>query len=81
MRKGEFDLDAITPDDVIYECKLLDAYPTSLTEISLSADTNLLKVSVILSYTNWESNRQNVKTSQLGEALVGGAIQFARGLF
>ena len=79
--QGEFDLDAITPDDVIYECKLLDAFPTSLTEISLSADTNLLKVSVILSYTNWESNRQNVKTSQLGEALVGGAIQFARGLF
>ncbi len=79
--QGEFDLDAVTPDDVIYECKLLDAFPTSMTEISLSADTGLLKVQVILSYTNWESKRKDIKTSQLGEALVGGAVQFVRGLF
>jgi len=81
LAQGEFDLDAIKPDDITYECKLIDAFPTGLTEIALSADGSLMEVSVNLNFTNWESTQKDLKTSQMGEALVGGAIQLAKKLF
>ena len=85
--QGEFDLDVLQPDDIVYTCFLLDAYPTSLVALELGNENQLLEVSVQLSYTNWRSatNKQlgikELQTQQAGEALVGGAIQFARGLF
>jgi hypothetical protein len=80
--QGEFDLDVLQPDDIVYTCVLLDAYPTSLVALELGNENQLLEVSVQLSYTNWRSaTNKQLQTQQAGEALVGGAIQFARGLF
>lgn len=80
--QGEFDLDILQPDDIVYTCVLLDAYPTSLVALELGNENQLLEVSVQLSYTNWRgASNKKLQTQQAGEALVGGAIQFARGLF
>ena len=80
--QGEFDLDVLKPDDIVYTCVLLDAYPTSLVAMELGNENQLLEVSVQLSYTNWRGGtNKKLQTQQLGEGLVGGAIQFARGLF
>ena len=80
--QGEFDLDILQPDDSVYTCVLLDAYPTSLVALELGNENQLLEVSVQLSYTNWRgASNKKLQTQQAGEALVGGAIQFARGLF
>ena len=80
--QGEFDLDVLQPDDIIYTCVLIDAYPTSLVAVELGNENQLLEVSVQLSYTNWRgASNKKLQTQQAGEALVGGAIQFARGLF
>jgi hypothetical protein len=78
--QGEFDLDAITPDDIVYECKLIDAFPTTLSAIQMKADANLLEVTVSLAYTNWEGSSKKITASQLGVGLAGGVLQFARGL-
>jgi len=80
--QGEFDLDILKPDDITYTCTLFDAYPTSLVAMELGNENQLLEVSVQLSFTNWKGTvNKGLQTQQLGEALVGGAIQFARGLF
>jgi len=82
IAQGEFDLDVLQPDDIVYTCFLLDAYPTSLVALELGNENQLLEVSVQLSYTNWRgATNKQLQTQQAGEALVGGAIQFARGLF
>jgi hypothetical protein len=41
---------------VVYTCRLLEAFPTTLTTIQLNNEQDsLLEVNVQLSYTNWES--------------------------
>ena len=66
--QGEIDIGLVTNDQVMYECKLQDAFPTSVTSIDL-ADANvngLVEITVSLSYTNWK----NVKTDD-PEGLAG----------
>lgn len=55
LSQGEIDIGLVTNDQVMYECKLVGAFPTSITSIDL-ADANangLVEISVGLSYTNW----------------------------
>ena len=73
--QGQFDLNLITPDDVIYKCKLIDAYPTSLTAVELSAESNVIQVSVQLSYKNWSSEDGGGVGSQLVQGLLGGLLR------
>lgn len=48
------DVDLRTRDKVVYECKLLDAYPTTMNAIELSNELDgLVQLNVQLSYRNW----------------------------
>jgi len=81
LAQGQFDLNAISKDDVVYECTLINAFPTSMTAIPMStAGGGLMEVSVQLSFTNWKSEFGNPRTSQLKEGLVGGLIQAGRSI-
>jgi hypothetical protein len=73
--QGEFDLNLISSNDVVYECKLINAFPTSVAAIPFSAaGGGLLEVNVQLSYKNWESEFVSNPASQLADALIGGLI-------
>jgi len=53
--QGEFDLDIITRENVIYACELQKAYPTSMNAIQLNNDLDgLVELNVQFSYTNWK---------------------------
>ena len=50
-----FDFD-ITTDEVVYECKLLNAFPTTMNALQLNNEQNgLLELNVKLSYDDWKS--------------------------
>lgn len=56
LSDGEIDLDLITNPNVIYTCKLLSAFPTTMNTVQLGNDQNdLIRLDVQLSYTNWQS--------------------------
>lgn len=49
------DVDLRTNDSIVYETKLLDAFPTTLNAIELNNELDgLVQLSVQLSYRNWE---------------------------
>ena len=49
------DIDIRTRDSVVYECKLLDAFPTTMNAIELNNELDgLVQLNVQLSYRNWE---------------------------
>ena len=49
------DLDIRTRDSIVYECKLLDAFPTTMNAIELSNELDgLVQLNIQLSYRNWE---------------------------
>lgn len=74
--QGEFDLNALLPEDVVYECKLINAFPTSMNVLPLATgEGGLMEVTVQLSYKNWESKNFKTRGSQLGEALLGGILR------
>ncbi len=76
--QGEFDLNYLTTDDVIYEVKLIDAFPTSMASLSMGASADgLIKQTVQLSYKNFKttSKYSQGKGSQLGQALLAGAMR------
>ena len=66
-------------DLVIYRCKLIDAYPTTLTAIELTNDLDgVVELNVQLSYTNWEtpfvmspSNIKDAIRTKLSSTIVG----------
>ena len=61
--KTIFDLDltisATSPSEVVYEVTLLDAFPDTITGLSLgdNNDNSILEMQVSLAYTNWETTR------------------------
>ena len=59
------DVDVRTKAKVVYQCKLLDAYPTSMSAIELNNEMDgLIQLNVQLSYRNWVSDtnvRSNVQ--------------------
>ena len=75
LAQGEFDLNAITGDDIAYTCILDKAYPTTMNAIELSDDGQLLELSVQLSYKNWRSKPGDGGDSQFLEGLAGELIR------
>lgn len=55
LAQGEIDFNFITGGDIIYQCTLLDAYPTNLGSVTLTdtAESSLLELTIQLSYRNW----------------------------
>lgn len=55
LAQGELDLDFKTRDQVVYECTLVDAFPTTMNEITLSDASNnaLIEFSIQMSYRRW----------------------------
>ena len=66
-------------DLVVYRCKLIDAYPTTMTAIQLNNELDgVVELNVQLSYTNWEtpfimspSNIKDAIQSKLTTSIVG----------
>jgi len=55
--QGELDINFITADKVVYECTLVQAFPTTMTLIELSNDAgeDILRLNIQLSYKYWTS--------------------------
>ena len=52
----ELNVDQITTADVVYECELIGAFPTTMNPISFNNDQDgLVELNVQFSYTNWKS--------------------------
>ena len=53
------DIDIRTKNSIVYEVKLMDAFPTTMNSITLSDELDgLIQLNVQLSYRNWTSNTQ-----------------------
>ena len=65
LRLGPFvlDIDIFKSSNVVYECTLLNAFPTTMTEMALSQDGALVELTVNFEYDNWRSSRFRNNTS------------------
>lgn len=71
LAQGQFDLDFITSEDVVYECTLIDAFPTTMNAIQLNNELDgLVELNVTFSYTNWTSSSRQSRSS-FGSTAVG----------
>ena len=59
LKLGPFilDIDIFKSANVVYECTLLNAFPTTITESQLSQDGGLVELTVSFEYDNWRSSR------------------------
>lgn len=74
LARGQFDLNFITNDQVIYETTLENAFPTTMTDINLSNASNdqILDFTVTFSYTKYTTrNRQATPLQDLVTTGVG----------
>lgn len=73
LSQGEVDLGAKFPMKTTYSCRLLDCYPTSLTDQQLgNNEAGILELSVQLSFSDWESIEGEYTSA--GEATTRGLI-------
>lgn len=72
LAQGEIDLDFITGGDIIYECQLLEAFPTTMSAVELGDDQqdSILQLNVQLSYRDWRNNRRS-EGSAIGDLAAG----------
>lgn len=71
LAQGQFDLDFITGDDIVYECELIDAFPVSMNSIQLTNELDgIVELSISMTYTNWKG-RPYRQTSDFGSTLTG----------
>ena len=56
--QGQLDLNLATGANVVYECELLEAYPTDMNPIQMSnaANDTILSMTVSFAYKNWRSD-------------------------
>lgn len=74
LARGQFDLNFITSDQVIYETTLENAFPTTMTDINLnnSSVDQVLDFTVTFSYTKYTTrNRQATPLQDLATTGVG----------
>lgn len=74
LARGQFDLNFITGDQVVYETILQDAFPTTMTDVNLGNALNdqVLEFSVSFSYTKYTTkNRQATPLQDLVTSGVG----------
>lgn len=59
LKLGPFilDIDIFKSANVVYECTLLNAFPTTITESALTQDGALVELTVNFEYDNWRSSR------------------------
>ncbi len=59
IKLGPFtlDIDLFKSSNVVYECTLQNAFPTTMTEIQLSNDGGLVELTISFEYDNWKSSR------------------------
>ena len=56
LATGQVNTSFVSKEDVIYQCELIDAFPTTITPIQLNNDMDgLVELNVSFSYTNWTS--------------------------
>lgn len=70
LSQGEIDITLVGSDAIMYDCRLRDAFPTSVTSIDMG-DGNangLVELTVAISYTNWY-NRKLEESVTLGSIL------------
>lgn len=72
LARGQFDLNFITGDQVVYETILESAFPTTMTDINLSnaANDQILEFSVTFSYTKY--NTRNRQATPLQDLITSG---------
>lgn len=75
LAQGEIDLNAVFGDDITYTLVLDKAYPTSLNEIPLGDDGQLMEVTVQLSYKNWSSKSGDAGGGGFIEGIAGELIR------
>lgn len=57
LARNEINIDFVSSEDVIYECVLEDAYPTTMNAIQLNNELDgVIELNVQLSYRNWKSS-------------------------
>lgn len=74
-----FNLGDQIDDLVVYKCKLIDAFPSSMTAVQLNNELDgIIELNIQLSYTNWETpfvlsptNIKDAFVSQIRNTLVG----------
>jgi len=79
---GELDLGFIGQNDTVYSCELIQAFPTSMSQIQLGDGSidGVVELNVQLSYKNWRSSANRGKpfgfnvSSIIGSSAVAGAI-------
>ena len=60
LSQGEIDLDFIIEDQVVYECTLMEAYPTTVAGVNLSNDQDqLFEINVSFTYRDWKGVNSN----------------------
>ena len=59
LQLGPFtlDIDLFKSANVVYECTLINAFPTSMTDIALSNDGGVVELTMQFEYDNWKSAR------------------------
>jgi len=59
LQLGPFrlDIDLFKSANVVYECTLLNAFPTSMIDIALSNEGGLVELTIEFEYDNWKSAR------------------------
>ena len=80
--RGELDLGFIGQDDTVYSCELIQAFPTTMSQIQLGdgAMDGVVELNVQLSYKNWRSSALKGKpfglnvSSLIGSSAAGSGI-------
>lgn len=69
--QGEFDLNLITGDQIVYECMLEGAFPTTMNAVSLSdaGNNTVVEMSVQLSYRRWRTTKGSSATDPITSVL------------
>jgi len=82
LAQGEIDFNFLTGGDIIYECYLIDAYPTNMGQIQLAdtAESSLVELTVQLTYRDWRQSSSGTGSavSDFIQSQIGG---FASRLF
>lgn len=68
------DIDIFKRANVVYEVTLLNAFPVSLGEISLTNEPGLVELTVGFEYDNWRSSHYATQTSTRNERAIGTLI-------
>jgi len=75
--QGEIDLGFIGQADTVYSCELIQAFPTTMSQIELSdaGMDGVVNLNVQLSYKNWRSSKQKAKPFGFNTSFLVGAAQ------